>query len=47
MKSGVVTSLYANAFSYINTQFVKGINILRTDYTNYSLIIHPFFENGL
>lgn len=47
VKSGVVTSLYANAFSYINTQFVKGINILRTDYTNYSLIIHPFFENGL
>lgn len=47
VKSGAVASLYANVFSYINTQFVRGINILRMDYTNYSLIIHPFFENRL
>lgn len=47
MKSGAVPSLYANVFGYINSQFVKGINILRIDYTNYSLIIHPFFENRL
>lgn len=47
VKSGAVASLYANVFSYINTQFVRGINILRIDYTNYSLIIHPFFENRL
>lgn len=46
-KSGAVTSLYANVFSYINTQFVRGINILEIDYSDYSLIIHPFFETRL
>lgn len=47
MKSGAVTSLYANVFGYINTQFVKSINIRRIEDTDDSLIIHPFFEDGL
>lgn len=42
-----VTSLYANVFGYINTQFVKSINILGIEDADGSLIIHPFFEDGL
>lgn len=46
MKSGAVTSLYANGFGYINTQFVKSINIRRIEDTDDSFIIHPFFDVG-